>query len=761
MNRSVSPDSDTQTLPGGDAASAAESRPASVEPPALPLALPDGAAAASPAREPVAAPQVSEADSVAAVPVPGLDDSSLYIHRELSQLQFNIRVLEQALDESTPLLERLKFLLIFSSNLDEFFEIRVAGLKKQVAFARELAGADGLQPHQALEQISTLVHEQVARQYHILNEVLLPALEQHQIRFIRRHNWTLKIKNWVRKYFREEIAPIMTPIGLDPTHPFPLLVNKSLNFIVELEGIDAFGRDSGLAILPAPRLLPRLIRIPEEVGGAGDNFVFLSSMIHAHADDLFHGMSVKGCYQFRLTRNADLSVDAEDVDDLARALRGELYSRRFGDAVRLEVADNCPEHLTGYLLRQFNLTEAELYRVNGPVNLTRLFSITGLESQRALQYPPLTPVIPKVMQSSDKLFNVLARQDVLLLHPFESFTPVVDMLRQAAKDPNVLAIKQTLYRSGANSEIVDALVDAARSGKEVTAVIELRARFDEESNLALASRLQQAGAVVIYGVVGFKTHAKMMLILRRENGELVRYAHLGTGNYHAGNARLYTDYSLLTSDEVLCEDVSRLFNQLIGMGKTLRMKKLLHAPFTLKKTLLDMIAREAQFASEGKPAHIIAKMNSLTDPKVIKALYKASQAGVKIDLVVRGMCCLRPGIAGVSHNIQVRSIIGRFLEHTRAYYFLNGGDEQIYLASADWMERNLDKRVETCFPLEGKKLITRVKKELEAYLVDNTQAWVLQSDGRYVRLQPTGNQNPRNAQALMVEKLCGPLPPAS
>ena len=717
------------------------------ETPATPaeLAAPDSAAPLDDA--PVA---VVAADAPAG---PSLDDSSLYIHRELSQLQFNIRVLEQALDESTPLLERLKFLLIFSSNLDEFFEIRVSGLKKQVTFARELAGADGLQPHQALAQISAVVHEQVARQYAILNEVLLPALEKHQIRFIRRRHWTTKIKAWVRKYFREEIAPIMTPIGLDPTHPFPLLVNKSLNFIVELEGIDAFGRDSGLAILPAPRLLPRVIRIPEEVGGAGDNFVFLSSMIHAHADDLFHGMSVKGCYQFRLTRNADLSVDAEDVEDLARALRGELYSRRFGAAVRVEVADNCPQHLVDYLLKQFGLSESELYRVNGPVNLTRLFSITGLESQRELQYAPLTPVIPKLLQSSDKLFNVVGKQDVLLLHPFESFTPVVDMLRQAAKDPHVLAIKQTLYRTGANSEIVDALVEAARSGKEVTAVIELRARFDEESNLALASRLQQAGAVVIYGVVGFKTHAKMILILRRENGELVRYAHLGTGNYHAGNARLYTDYSLLTSDEVLCEDVSKLFDQLIGMGKTLRMKKLLHAPFTLKKTLLDMIAREAQFASEGKPAQIIAKINSLTDPKVIKALYKASQCGVKIDLIVRGMCCLRPGIPGVSHNIQVRSIIGRFLEHTRVYYFLNGGDEQIYLASADWMERNLDKRVETCFPLEGKKLIGRVKKELEAYLADNTQAWVLQTDGSYQRLQPTGNQNPRNAQALMLEKL--------
>ena len=705
------------------------------------------------------APAAPEAPAAAqpAIAIPGLDDSSLYIHRELSQLQFNIRVLEQALDESYPLLERLKFLLIFSSNLDEFFEIRVAGLKKQITFAREQAGADGLQPHQALARISELVHGHVDRQYAILNDILLPELEKHQVRFIRRRYWNTKIKVWVRKFFRDEIAPIITPIGLDPTHPFPLLVNKSLNFIVELEGIDAFGRDSGLAIIPAPRLLPRVIKVPEEVGGPGDNYVFLSSMIHAHADDLFQGMKVKGCYQFRLTRNADLAVDTEDVEDLARALRGELFSRRYGDAVRLEVADTCPKHLSDYLLKQFNLQETELYQVNGPVNLTRLFSITGLDSHPELQYTPFTPAIPKLLQNSENIFSVVSKQDILLLHPFESFTPVVDLLRQAAKDPHVLAVRQTLYRSGANSEIVDALVDAARNGKEVTAVIQLRARFDEESNLQLASRLQAAGAVVIYGVVGFKTHAKMMLILRREAGEIVRYAHLGTGNYHAGNARLYTDYSLLTSDDALCEDVGKLFSQLIGMGKTLRMKKLLHAPFTLKKGMLDMILRETQFALEGKPAHIIAKFNSLTDPKIIRALYKASQSGVRIDLVVRGMCCLRPGIPGVSHNIHVRSIIGRFLEHTRVFYFLNGGEEQMFLSSADWMERNLDKRVETCFPVEGKKLILRVKKELECYLTDNTHSWSLQSDGRYVRNTPTGNQNPRSAQATLLERLSLPV----
>ena len=682
-----------------------------------------------------------------------LDAPELYIHRELSQLQFNIRVLEQALDESYPLLERLRFLLIFSSNLDEFFEIRVAGLKQQITFAREQAGADGLQPHQVLSKISETAHQQVQRQYAILNDTLLPELARQKIRFIRRRQWTYKQTLWVRRFFRAEIAPIISPIGLDPTHPFPLLVNKSLNFIVELEGVDAFGRDSGLAIIPAPRSLPRLIRVPDELCDGGDNFVFLSSMIHAHADDLFPGMQVRGCYQFRLTRNADLDVDPDEVDDLARSLRAELLSRRYGDAVRLEVVDNCPRHLADFLLSQFGLNETELYEVNGPVNLTRLFSITGLESRPELQFPPFIPGIPKTLSKPDNPFPAIRKQDILLLHPYESFSPVVDMLRQAAQDPSVLAIKKTLYRTGANSEIVNLLVDAARNGKEVTVVIELRARFDEESNLQLASRLQQAGAVVIYGVVGFKTHAKMMLILRREGEELRRYAHLGTGNYHAGNARLYTDYSLLTSDLAITEDVHKLFNQLIGMGKAQRMKKLLQAPFTLKRKLLEMINREALAAQAGKPAHIIAKVNSLTDVKLIKALYKASQMGVKIELIVRGMCCLRPGIAGVSHNITVRSVIGRFLEHSRVYYFLNEGEEQVWLSSADMMERNLDKRIETCFPLEGKKLVNRARQELMVHLADNTHAWVLQPDGTYIRCTPTGNQIPRCAQSTLLEKL--------
>jgi len=706
-----------------------------------------------PASNETEATPIREVVNEAPAPLADINAPELYIHRELSQLQFNIRVLEQALDDSYPLLERLKFLLIFSSNLDEFFEIRVAGLKKQITFAREQAGPDGLQPQQVLGRISEIAHQQVQRQYALLNDVLLPQLAGKGIRFVRRHQWTHKQTLWIRRYFRQEVAPIISPIGLDPTHPFPLLVNKSLNFIVQLEGVDAFGRDSGLAIIPAPRSLPRVIRLPDELCDDGDNFVFLSSVIHAHADDLFPGMKVLGCYQFRLTRNADLIVDPDEVDDLARALRGELLSRRYGDAVRLEVADNCPKPLADFLLRQFGLSDSELYEVNGPVNLTRLFAITGLDNHADLQFPPFSPGIPRLLSNADNLFQAVGKQDILLLHPYESFSPVVDLLRQAAQDPAVLAIKQTLYRTGANSEIVNALVEAARNGKEVTAVIELRARFDEESNLQLASRLQQAGAVVIYGVVGFKTHAKMMLILRRENGELVRYAHLGTGNYHAGNARLYTDYSLLTSDLALTEDVHKLFNQLIGMGKMQRMKKLLQAPFSLKKRLLELINRETLNAQAGKPAHIIAKANSLTDAKIIKALYKASQSGVKVDLIIRGMCCLRPGIPGVSHNIQVRSIIGRFLEHSRVYYFLNGGQEQVWLASADLMERNLDKRVETCFPLEGKKLTARAKQELQAYLSDNTQSWLLQPDGSYVRSSPTGNQLSRSAQQTLLEKL--------
>jgi polyphosphate kinase len=687
-----------------------------------------------------------------------LQNPEYYINRELSHLQFNIRVLEQALDETHPLLERLFFLCIFSSNLDEFFEVRVAGLKQQLAFGRETAGADGLHAEQVLKQINEICTNTLERQYDILNDVMFPALAEENIRFLRRSTWTEEQQAWVKEYFDNNVLPICSPIGLDPSHPFPRLVNKSLNFIVSLEGKDAFGRETGLALIPAPRSLPRIIRLPDELCEDGDNFVFLSSIIHHFADELFPGMTIKGCYQFRVTRNADLEIDHDDTVDLASALEDELHSRNFGEEMRLEVADNCPPELVEFLLTKFALKESDLYQVNGPVNLGRMMEVVGQIKRPDLRYTPFTPGLPKHLSFKKSFFEGIREKDTLLMHPFESFTPVVDMLREAAKDPSVLAIKQTLYRTGAKSEIVNALVDAARSGKEVTIVIELRARFDEEENLYLANRLQEAGAVVVYGVVGYKTHAKMMLIVRKEQNKLRRYVHLGTGNYHAGNARVYTDYSFLTADDSIGEDVHKLFQQLTGMGKALRIKKLFHAPFTLHKKLLELIERERLHAEEGKPAYIRVKANGLTENKVIRALYKASQSGVQIDLIIRGMCCLRPGIPGVSENIRVRSIVGRFLEHTRIYSFCNNGKDEFYAASADWMERNLLNRVETCFPIEGNKLRARMKEEFECYLADNSQAWDLDSDGHYILAQPerneeTGELEIIRAQQILLEKL--------
>ncbi|OQX39701.1 MAG: polyphosphate kinase 1 [Oceanospirillales bacterium LUC14_002_19_P2] len=704
----------------------------------------------------------STEQATADIPAPpvisDLDNPEYYINRELSHLQFNIRVLEQALNEDYPLLERLRFLLIFSSNMDEFFEIRVSGLKQQIEFAREQVGLDGMQPAEVLKEISQLTHEHVSRQYAILNDIMLPALADQGIRFIRRNQLTEKQASWVKNFFFQQVMPIISPIGLDPAHPFPRLANKILNFIVELEGKDAFGRETGMAIIPAPRSLPRVVRLPDNLcEKGGENYLFLSSIIHQHAEDLFPGMTIKGCYQFRITRNSDLSLD-DEVDDLASALQGELLARRYGDAVRLEVADNCPRHLADFLLRQFALTESELYEVNGPVNLTRLMDVCNTPTHSNLQFRPFSPGFPKGLpkglpKNNDRLFDVIQQEDILLMHPFQTFTPVVDLLRQAAKDPHVLAIKQTLYRTGANSEMVDALVEAARHGKEVTVVVEIRARFDEEENLKLARRLQEAGAIVVYGVVGYKTHTKLMLIVRREGRRIVRYAHLGTGNYHAVNARLYTDYSLMTCDKDLTNDVHKVFQQLTGMGKAVRVKKLFHAPFTLKKNLIDLINREAENAREGRPARIILKANALTEANVIKALYKASQAGVKVDLVIRGICSLRPGIEGLSDNIRVRSIVGRFLEHNRVYFFQNDTEPKVFCSSADLMIRNLDHRMEVCFPIENPKLVTRIKKELELYLTDNTGSWKLLPDGSYEQNRPVRNQKTRNAQLALLETL--------
>ncbi|MDI4637262.1 MULTISPECIES: polyphosphate kinase 1 [Halomonadaceae] len=683
-------------------------------------------------------------------PEADLSDPRLYFNRELSHLQFNIRVLEQALDPSHPLLNRVMFLLIFSSNMDEFFEIRVAGLKHQLMLGNDDTGADGRLPRSVLDEISQVAHAQVERQYQILNEQLIPALEEKGLRFRRRGDWSEAQANWVKDYFEEEIVPVISPIGLDPSHPFPRLVNKSLNFIVELEGKDAFGREGGLAILPAPRSLPRVIALPDALCAEGFNeYVFLSSMIHAHAQEVFPGMKVRGCYQFRLTRNADLAVDPEEVSDLATALRGELLARRYGSGVRLEVADNCPDDLAAFLLKQFELEESDLYRVHGPVNLTRMMAVLGDIDRPELSYRPFTPGVPKPLNKSGSLFDAISSQDILLHHPFQSFKPIEDLLAEAARDPAVLAIKQTLYRTGADSPIVSALVEAARNGKEVTVVIELRARFDEADNLTLASRLQEAGAIVIYGVMAYKTHAKMIHIVRREKGDLRYYAHLGTGNYHSKTAKLYTDYSLLTANPTLCEDVHKVFQQLSGMGQARQIETLLHAPFTLHPKMVEMIDREAKNAEKGKRGHLIIKCNSLTEPQLIRALYRASQAGVECDLIIRGMCCLRPGIPGISDNIRVRSVIGRFLEHTRVFYFHNGGKPEVWGSSADFMARNMFHRVETCFPFLDKKIAARVRKDLETYLVDNCQSWLLQSDGSYIK-QEVGDSAPISVQETLL-----------
>ena len=685
-----------------------------------------------------------------------LKQADLYINRELSLLEFNRRVLEQGKDESMPLLERLRFLCISSTNLDEFFEIRAAGLKAQVVSGAVQAGADNISAQDALRQISIQGHALVDEQYRVLNDVLIPALAQENIRFVRRTHWNKAQVAWVKAYFENELLPVLSPLGLDPAHPFPRILNKSLNFIVSLEGKDAFGRNSRMAVVQAPRALPRLINMPEEITNGPHEFCFLSSIIHAHVADLFPGMKVHGCYQFRVTRNSDLFVDEEEIDDLLLAVEGELPSRRYGDAVRLEVADNCPQNIIDFLREEFDLEEGDVYSVNGPVNLNRLLALPDMVERADLKFPGFTPGVQPRITSANDMFQAIQEGDILLHQPFESFVPVVDFLRQAASDPHVLAIKQTLYRTGPDSAVVDALVGASRAGKEVTVVVELRARFDEEANIALANRLQEAGAHVVYGVVGFKTHAKMILVVRRESGHLRHYVHLGTGNYHPRTARLYTDYGLLTCNQAIGEDVHQLFLQLTSLGRVSKLRKLLQSPFTLYESLIDSIEREAEHARNGKPARIIAKMNALVERNVIRALYTASQAGVKIDLVIRGICCLRPGIKGISENIRVRSIVGRFLEHTRVYYFHNGGKGEVFCSSADWMDRNLHRRVETAFPIEDKELKKRMLREVGYYLEDNSQAWVLQADGSYQRLQP-GKAEPVSAQAMLLEELAGGL----
>ena len=659
-----------------------------------------------------------------------------YLNRELGLLAFNRRVLAQAQDTRTPLLERLRFLCIVSSNMDEFFEIRVAGLKEQIRARASRLTTDGKTPHEVFRRVSLEAHALVEAQYRIFNEEVLPQLAAEGILFIRRAAWNEAQRAWIRDYFDREVIPVLTPLGLDPSHPFPRLLNKSLNFAVALEGKDAFGRSSGVAIVQAPRLLPRVVQLPPELAGCPYAFVFLSSILHEFVGELFSGMSVQGCYQFRVTRNSDLFVDEEEITNLRTKLQGELPHRHFGDAVRLEVADSCSQRIADFLLSEFGLREEDLYRVGGPVNLVRLMQVPDGIERPDLKFSPYTPGLPKglAQEKNTRVFALMRQGDILLHHPYQSFAPVIDLLRVAANDPEVAAIKMTIYRTGADSVLMQSLIRAAQNGKEVTVVMELMARFDEEANISWATRLEEAGAHVVYGVVGYKVHAKALLIVRREEGQLRRYTHLGTGNYHPRTARLYCDFGLLTANEEIGRDVAEVFKQLTGLGKARTLRYLWQAPFTLQPNIIAAIHAEAEHASAGKKARIIAKMNALLEPETINALYAAGSAGVKIDLIVRGVCALKPGVPGLSENIRVRSIIGRFLEHHRVFYFHADGEEKLYLASADWMERNFFRRIELAFPVLDPRLKKRVMQEgLRCYLADNTHAWEMAADGTYSR----------------------------
>ena len=702
-------------------------------------------------REVATTPPIMPEDS------PKIRDAPL-INRELSQLAFNRRVLALAQDPSVPLLERLRFLCIVSSNLDEFFEIRIAGLHEQLRVKTPPSGMTLHDLKASFALVSDETHVLVAEKYRTLNEQVLPQLAAAGIRLIRRSERNAEQRAWAADYFRREVKPLLTPIGLDPAHPFPQVVNKSLNFIVELTGRDAFGRDTSIAIIKAPRLLPRVIPMPKEV--APDNsFVLLSSIMHAHLSEMFAGREVVAYSQFRVTRDADLWFDEEEVKNLRQALEGELPQRQFGLAVRLEVAAGCPPHLAQLLLTQFDLAEADLYRCDGPVNLARMSVLIDEADLDEHKYPAFTPALPDRLSEKTDVLAAIKAHDVLLHHPYQSFEPVVEFIRKAVDDPDVVAIKQTVYRTGVNSVLMEALIEAARRGKEVTVVVELLARFDEEANINWAERLEEAGAQVVYGVFGLKTHAKLALLLRREKDaagltRLQPYAHLGTGNYHPRTARQYTDFGLLTTHPEICADINEVFLHITSLAKAHRMRHIWLAPFTMYRHVLEAIRRESRHAKEGKPARIIAKMNALIEEAVIRALYTASQAGVQIDLIVRAACSLRPQVEGISENIRVRSIVGQFLEHHRIWYFKNDGHDDVYLSSADWMGRNFFRRIEIAFPVLDRELKARVIDEgLAPCLCDDCDAWELASDGSYRRLTPKARGQERAAQQDLLRRL--------
>lgn len=673
-------------------------------------------------------------------------DLKNFINRELSWLEFNRRVLEEAQDPTQPLLERIKFLSIFSSNLDEFFEIRVAGIKQQIESETSDVGPDGLSPTETFNQIQRLAHELVGLEYDLWNKDLLPELAKNGIRVREVSQLNAKRAAWARKYFQEEVFPMLTPLAVDASHPFPDLLNKSHNLLVQAK--TQRGGEPLLAIVQVPRVVPRLILMPR---GKDENepweYIYLASLIKQHIGELFPGLILGEVHPFRVTRNSDLYIDDEEAENLLRTIEQELRRSSRGDAVRLEVEADCPKDFVELLLEFFDLTEPDVYKLNGPLSMTHLTPLITNDAFANLKDRPFQPGRDPALPPHADMFEVMRRQDVLLHHPYDSFDPIVDLVEEAASDPQVLAIKITLYRTSGDSPIVGALIDAANAGKQVTAIVELRARFDEAANIQWARRLEEAGAHVIYGVVGLKTHCKALLIVRRDADQLRRYVHLGTGNYHQRTARIYTDFSLLSSSPDLTEEVATVFNTLTGLAGYPGLKKLMVAPFDLKKRLVGLIERERDNARTGKPARIIAKLNSLVDEEIIEKLYEASSAEVTIDLIVRGICCLRPKVPGLSDYIRVVSIVGRFLEHSRIYYFENAGQPEVFLSSADWMPRNFLRRVEVAFPIETPALRDQLISEvLPRFLDDRVKARELQPDGSYRRLKPEGPEERSQAQ---------------
>jgi polyphosphate kinase len=674
------------------------------------------------------------------------------LDRDHSILAFNERVFDCAVRPDVPLLERLRFLCIVSSNLDEFFEVRA----EPHLNASQRQADKGQFTVQSFERLASAAHELVARQYALYNDELIPALAQKGIKVVSHGDRTPEQRRWVRQYFEREVRPLLIPVGLDPSHPFPQVANKSLNFIVRLGGQDAFGRANEIAIVKIPRVLPRMIRLPDKLAGDGQSFVSISSVMRAHLPELFPGRDVGQFSQFRVTRHSDLAVDEDDVTNLRTALRQGLEQRHFGQAVRLEVAAGCSEFLSAFLLKQFNLPAQALYSVPGPVNLARLTQLLDLVDSPELCFPSYQPCFPTQLIPGESFFEQLKVRDVLIHQPFESFGGVLAFLREAVHDPDVLAIKQTIYRTGSDSELMDLLREGVRRGKEVTVVVELKARFDEEANINWSEMLESIGAQVLYGVVGLKTHAKMMLITRREGRHLKRYGHLSTGNYNPRTAALYTDWSHLTANPSLTSDMEKVFVHLASHSRLPRLNQVLLAPFYLHRKLIAKINETAACAAAGGRGRIVAKMNALTDEALVHALINAGQQGVKIDLIVRGACMLPAQVPGLTNNIRVRSVIGRFLEHSRVFYFGLDEVEVLYLSSADWMNRNMMRRVELAWPVTDPVQRQRIVDEcLVAYLHDGVDAWDLLPDGSYERVKPGNQQDAHGAQAALMARYAG------